>query len=193
MRSEWSEAVFADHVKARAGDPNVALRFEDESWTYDEWVRACSARAALFDAMRADGAPHIGLLLENLPDFSMWSGAAALCGATIVGINPTRRGEGLERDINHTECQLIVTETRHLELLDGLDLGAADGRVLVIDEPAYGDTLAPYAERAAPQHEGQAVRPDLPAVHLGYHRSAESGRVLAGTPRSQSPPAWRPR
>ena len=80
--------VFADLVRARVGDPNVALRFEDESWTYDEWLRACSARAALFEAMRIDGAPHIGLLLENLPDFSMWSGAAALCGATIVGIDP---------------------------------------------------------------------------------------------------------
>jgi fatty-acyl-CoA synthase len=143
-------AVFADHVKARAGDSNIALLFEDESWTYQQWVRACSARAALFEAMRVDGAPHIGLLLENVPDFSMWSGAAAMCGATIVGINPTRRGEGLERDINHTECQLIVTETRHLELLDGLDLGAADGRVLVIDEPSYGDTLAPYADAPLP-------------------------------------------
>ena len=142
--------VFADLVRARAGDPNVALRFEDESWTYDEWLRACSARAALFAAMRVDGAPHIGLLLENLPDFSMWSGAAALSGATIVGINPTRRGEGLERDINHTECQLIVTETRHLELLDGLDLGAADGRVLVVDEPSYDDALAPYADAPLP-------------------------------------------
>jgi fatty-acyl-CoA synthase len=142
--------VFADHVKARTGDPNVALLFEDESWTYDEWVRACSARAALFVAMRIDGAPHIGLLLDNVPDFSMWSGAAALCGATIVGINPTRRGEGLERDINHTECQLIVAETRHLELLDGLDLGAADGRVLVIDEPSYHHMIAPYADAALP-------------------------------------------
>jgi fatty-acyl-CoA synthase len=80
----------------------------------------------------------------------MWSGAAALSGTTIVGINPTRRGEGLERDINHTECQLIVTETRHLELLDGLDLGAADGRVLVVDEPAYDDALAPYADAPLP-------------------------------------------
>ncbi len=142
--------VFADHVKARAGDPNVALLFEDDSWTYAEWVRACSARAALFEAMRVDGAPHIGLLLDNVPDFSMWAGAAAMCGATIVGVNPTRRGEGLEQDINHTECQLIVTETHHLELLEGLELGAADGRVLVIDEPAYVDTIAPYADAPLP-------------------------------------------
>ncbi|MEX1008304.1 MAG: AMP-binding protein [Acidimicrobiia bacterium] len=144
------KGVFADHVKARAGDPNVALLFEDESWTYAEWVRACSARAALFVAMRIDGAPHIGLMLDNVPDFSMWSGAAAMCGATIVGINPTRRGAGLERDIDHTECQLIVTETRYLELLDGLDLGAADGRVLVIDEPSYDDVVEPFTDAPLP-------------------------------------------
>ena len=104
----------------------------------------CSKRCAV------DGAPHIGLLLDNVPDFSMWSGAAAIAGTTIVGVNPTRRGEDLERDINHTECQLIVTETRHLELLDGLDLGAADGRILVIDGPAYADTLAPFADAPLP-------------------------------------------
>jgi acyl-CoA synthetase (AMP-forming)/AMP-acid ligase II len=142
--------IFGDLVKARAGDTNLALRFEDESWTYDEWVRACATRAALFEAMRIPGAPHIGVLLDNVPDFSMWAGAAAMCGATIVGINPTRRGEGLERDITHTECQLIVTETRHLELLDGLDLGAADGRVMVIDEPSYPATIAPFADAPLP-------------------------------------------
>ena len=142
--------VFGDHVKARAGDSNVALLFEDDSWTYDEWVRACSARAALYEAMRVDGAPHIGVLLDNVPDFTMWLGAAAMCGATIVGINPTRRGEGLERDIVHTECQMIVTETHHLELLDGLDLGPADGRVLVIDEPEYEPILAPYLDAPLP-------------------------------------------
>jgi steroid-22-oyl-CoA synthetase len=143
--------LFGDHVKARAEDPNTALLFEDKSWTYAEWVRACAARAALFEAMRTEGAPHIGLLLDNVPDFTMWAGAAAMCGATIVGINPTRRGEGLERDITHTECQLIVTEARHLELLDGLALGPADGRVLVVDDDGYDDVLTPYTDAPLPE------------------------------------------
>ena len=77
--------------------------------------------------MAGEGEPHIGVLLDNVPEFSMWLGAAAVSGATIVGINPTRRGAELERDITHTECQLVITERRHLDLLDGLDLGAADG------------------------------------------------------------------
>ena len=114
----------------------------------------------------------------------MWSGAAALCGATIVGINPTRRGEGLERDINHTECQLIVTETRHLELLDGLDLGAADGRVLVVDEPSYADALAPYADAPLPTTKVKPSDQIFLLFTSGTTGRAEGGRVLAGTPRS---------
>ena len=46
--------AFRGHVKARADDPNLAVLFEDESWTYTEWVQACAARAALFAAMVLD-------------------------------------------------------------------------------------------------------------------------------------------
>jgi fatty-acyl-CoA synthase len=149
-------AVFGERIAARAGDTGVALRFEQSSWTYAEYVQACSVRAALFAERRVDGAPHIGVLLDNVPDFAMWLGAASLVGATIVGINPTRRGAGLERDILHTECQLIVTERQHVDLLGGLDLGAARDRVLVVDDPAYTDELAPYADATLPS---AAIRP----------------------------------
>jgi fatty-acyl-CoA synthase len=143
-------AIFAEHVAARANDAGVALRFEQSSWTYAELVQECAARAACFDALRRDGAPHIGVLLDNVPDFAMWLGAASVAGATIVGINPTRRGAGLERDILHTECQLIVTEQRHVALLDGIDLGAARGRVLVVDDPSYAASLLPYGDATLP-------------------------------------------
>jgi len=72
-------------------------------------------------------------------------------GATIVGINPTRRGVELQRDVTHTECQLVITERRHLELLEDLDLGAADGRILITDDPSYDDALAPFADAVLPE------------------------------------------
>ena len=84
------------------------------------------------------------MLLDNVPEFPMWLGAAALAGDVIVGVNPTRRGAELERDIRHADCQLIVSEARYLDLLDGLDLGAAAGRVLVVDDTDA--TLAPYRD-----------------------------------------------
>jgi fatty-acyl-CoA synthase len=143
-------ATFAEHVRARADDDNVALLFEDDSWTYREWVRESAARAALFAAMQVEGAPHVGLLLENVPDFTMWTGAAAVSGATMVGLNPTRRGAELARDITHTECQLVVTDAANRPLLDGLDLGAANERVLVIDAPEYDALLAPHRDVPLP-------------------------------------------
>jgi hypothetical protein len=72
-QDERSVPVFGDHVVARASDKNVALRFEDSSWTYAEFVQECASRAALFEALRVTGAPHIGLLLDNVPDFASGS------------------------------------------------------------------------------------------------------------------------
>ncbi len=46
-------------------------------------------------------------------------------GATVVGINPTRRGAELARDISHTDCQLIVTDGTLRSLLDDIALGSA--------------------------------------------------------------------
>lgn len=145
--------IIAEQVKARATDDRVGLLFEDQQWTYAEWVQECADRAALFEAMRVDGPAHVGVLLPNTPDFTMWLGAMAMLGGTVVGVNPTRRGEELARDIRHTDCQLIVTDREHLPLLDGLDLGAATGRVLVVDEPGYDDALAPHRGSALPDVE----------------------------------------
>ena len=53
--------------------------------------------------------------------------ARARCrGATLVGINPTRRGAELARDVQHTDCALLLTEPAHLDLL--ADAGAERGR-----------------------------------------------------------------
>ena len=65
--------IFGDLVKARAGESTVALRFEDQSWTYAEWVQACSARARAVRGDGGDGVPHVGVLLDNVPEYSMWS------------------------------------------------------------------------------------------------------------------------
>ncbi|MGD9704672.1 MAG: AMP-binding protein [Acidimicrobiia bacterium] len=149
--------TFADHVRARADDDSIALLAGDDRWTYREWCAEVAARAALWSTMQRDGPPHIGVLLENVPDFTMWLGAAAVSGATIVGINPTRRGAELARDITYTDCQLIVTERSMLPLLEGLDLGAAEGRVLVIDAPEQAAALASYRGVSLPEVDVDAA------------------------------------
>ena len=142
--------TIAELILANADSDSVAVVFEDESWTWREYVAACNERAALATELRVDGPFHIGLLFENTPEFACWLGAAALAGATAVGINPTRRGAELARDITHTDCQLVVTEASGMPLLEGLDLGLGADRVIDTDGPGYADMLAAHRGAAAP-------------------------------------------
>ncbi len=95
-----------------------AVRFEDKVWTHGEYVANCRRWANLFLARRADGPFHVGVLLDNIPEYLFAFGGAALAGATIVGLNHTRRGENLLRDIRHADVAFVVTEPRHEELID---------------------------------------------------------------------------
>jgi len=141
-------------VRARAGDDRVGLRFEDLSWTYAELIDGCAQRAAFLLAHRRPGVPfHVGVLLDNVPEFWMMLGAAALSGATLVGINPTRRGAELARDVHHTDCALLITESSHLDLLEGAGDVMAREDLFVTDMPQWGAALAPHARAALPDVE----------------------------------------
>ena len=94
-------------IRRRRGDGNTALLFEDERWTWDEHAaRARLPRARSRARRRQPGPFHIGYLFENIPELSFWLGAGAVTGATMVGINSTRRGAELATDIPYTDCQL---------------------------------------------------------------------------------------
>lgn len=108
----------ADLVMSRAGDDRPGLVFEGRAWAWAEVVE----RAADLGAWM--GRRHVGVLLDNVPDYVFLLAGAALSGAVVVGLNPTRRGEELARDIRHTDCQIVVTDRP--QLLEGLDLGGAD-------------------------------------------------------------------
>jgi fatty-acyl-CoA synthase len=109
-------------LRRNASDPAIAarpaLRFDDAVWTHGEYVAECRRWANLFLARRRPGPFHVAVLLDNVPEYLFALGGAALAGATIVGLNHTRRGENLLRDITHTDVGLIVTEPRHEELLE---------------------------------------------------------------------------
>jgi fatty-acyl-CoA synthase len=136
-------------LRDRADDDKIGYRFDDESWTWAEVVRESARRRAMLIALRRPGPFHIGVLLENVPEYLFVAGGAAFAGATIVGINPTRRGDELARDIRHTDCQLIITDRANAPLLDGLDLGTATGRILLVDDPAYAESIPPYTSLPA--------------------------------------------
>jgi fatty-acyl-CoA synthase len=146
--------TIADVLLARAGDTRVGLRFEDESWTYAELIDLCAQRAAFLLAHKPADAPfHVGVLLDNVPEFWLLLGAAALSGATLVGINPTRRGAELARDVQHTDCALLITEAGHLDLLEGAGEVVPPDALFVIDTPEWDAALAPFAGAPVPDVE----------------------------------------
>ncbi len=136
----------AELFRARRDDAHPGLRFEDSTWSWHDVVVESSTRASLANELRTDGPFHIGVLLENVPEFLFWLGGAAFAGATIVGINPTRRGAELAADIRHTDCQLIVTDGSGLDLIEGLDLGVAPECMLLVDTPGYADLLERHGD-----------------------------------------------
>ncbi len=143
--------TIAELLLARGDDDRPALLFEDQRWTWREYVQACIARAHLLLELRGPGPFHVGVLLDNVPEYPMLLGAAALAGAALVGINPTRRGAELERDIRHSDAQLLVTEERHASELAGLDLPIGPGRRFEIESEAWREAVARCEGRAAPQ------------------------------------------
>lgn len=136
----------ADLLRGRAGDDRPGLLFEDDRYSWADIVARGGQRGALALDRRRPGPFHIGVLLDNEPEYVFWIVGAALAGAAIVGINPTRRGAELAHDIAHTDCQLIVTDDAHASLLHGLDTGVPADRILNIDSAAYTATLAGYPD-----------------------------------------------
>jgi fatty-acyl-CoA synthase len=129
-------------LRARAGDPHPGLLFADDRWTWGEVVDESARRAELALRLRRPGPFHIGVCLENVPEYLFWVGAAALAGAAVVGINTTRPVDEIARDVRLTDCQLIVTNEAGLALIGGADLGMERDRILTIDSDSYASTVA---------------------------------------------------
>src|SRR5882757_2353148 len=96
----------AELVQERWNDNRPGLWFEGRVLPHHRVAARAAARAAPLADLLPPKAnpPHLGVLLDNTPEYPMWLSAAALAGAAVVGINPTRRRPELARDILHTEC-----------------------------------------------------------------------------------------
>jgi fatty-acyl-CoA synthase len=169
-------STIAALLEARAGDDHPALIFEDRTWSWSAAVAEATARSAVLKRLRDElpaGAPfHVGVLLENVAEFVWLLFGAALAGATVVGINPTRRGAELERDIRHTNCQRVFTSSDMTGLLDGLDLGAA--AVVTVDGPAYREMLEDETPAPFPD-----ARPGAESLYLLLFTAGSTGAPKA--------------
>ncbi|MDX1892974.1 fatty-acid--CoA ligase FadD1 [Mycolicibacterium sp. 050158] len=110
-------------LRTRAAQDTIAIRHGDSVWTWREHVAAAGAQAAAVIAAADPARPlHVGVLMGNTPGMLTALAAAGLGGYVLCGINTTRRGEALARDVARVDCQLLLTEPDQLHLLDGLEL-----------------------------------------------------------------------
>jgi fatty-acyl-CoA synthase len=137
--------TLAHYVLERAAEDRVGIQFEDDEWTWAEHAQISADRAAWLASLRRDGPFHVGILMENVPEFSFLLGGAVLTGAVIVGLNTTRRGSELARDIERTDCQLVVSERKFAPVFAELDLPMGADRVFVADDPSYADATSPFS------------------------------------------------
>jgi fatty-acyl-CoA synthase len=147
-----------DQLLARAQGTGAAapgLLFEDSSWTWSEVVDASCVRAAvLAEVLGPSAPPHVGVLLDNVPEFSFLLGAAGLGGSVLVGLNPTRRGQALAADVLRSDTQVVVTQASYAPLLEAVPPHV---RVLDVDSEEWAGLLAAHAGAGVPD---VAVQPD---------------------------------
>ncbi|WP_455353584.1 long-chain-fatty-acid--CoA ligase [Streptomyces sp. SYSU K217416] len=173
-----SAGTVAELVQRQWGDHRPGLRFEDTVLSHHRIASGAAARAGLLADLLPRGAePHVGVLLDNTPEFPLWLSAAALAGAAVAGLNPTRRGPELVRDILHTDCRVLITERAHLPLLDGPALPGV--RVLVTDSAEYAELLAPYAGARPGESVVGPVGPGPGSRLLLYFTSGSTGAPKA--------------
>lgn len=134
----------ADIFLARRADPRAALHFEERSWSGAELFSESAARAAWLLANHGDGPLHVGLLLDNTPEHVFWIGACALAAATLVELNPTRRGADLARDIAHTDCAFVITERCYREQVDSEAARELHARVHTVDDVELAAALQTF-------------------------------------------------
>lgn len=159
--SDFGAVSGAGHLETRRSDPTVATLLADLVEVDDRGVLwadenagppsfiswrnhiadAAALAAALRDRLDPTAPPHIGVLLGNTEFFSRVLVAAALSGIVPVGLNPTRRGAALQRNIDHADCQFVLADRSAPEAREGI--AAID-----IESPEF--TAALEAHRGAP-------------------------------------------
>jgi fatty-acyl-CoA synthase len=159
------------------------IRAEDTFVSWRNHIQdAADLAAALKDRLDPARPPHVGVLLGNTPFFSTVLVAAALSGVVPVGLNPTRRGAALQRDIDHADCQFVIADSDSAQ--DGIES-------LDVESPEWAAELATH--RGAPVQFVDADPDDLfiliftsgtsgnpKAVRCTHEKVAFPGAMLAG-------------
>ena len=132
-------------LRERTADSGPAVKYHDRVWTWREHVAESARHAAtLIDVADSARPLHVGTLLGNTPQMLTAMAAAGLGGYILCGINTTRRGDGLARDITRADCQILLTDEVHRGLIEGLDLPGV--QVFDVDSVEWAALVASAGE-----------------------------------------------
>ena len=165
----------ADLVLARLGDDRIGIRFEEDDYTWDDFARAAIRRSHFLAAHLDRAQPaHLGILLENRPEFLFWWGGAALSGTALVCMNPTRRGQELAEDVRATDCQILIVDSTTRGLIDSSALPEVE--VIDIDAHAHTEALNGFDDGRPPE---SAPAADPKTILTMQFTSGSTGRPKA--------------
>ncbi len=132
-----------------ADDDRTGLIFGDQSWTHCRGRGRGRDPSELVVGQPSTRALPCGRPLGQRARVRLLAEGAALVGATVVGANATHRGDELARDLAHTECQFLITDTSYFpwsrdRIRRGLGpIARSNDRVLIVDEKRAADGSGP--------------------------------------------------
>ncbi|MGB0437763.1 MAG: AMP-binding protein, partial [Mycobacterium sp.] len=125
-----------------------AIDTADSTVSFVSWRKHIQDGANLAALLRArldpGRPPHVGVLAGNTPFFCTVLVAAALSGIVPVGLNPTRRGAALVRDIEHADCQLVLADDP--EAVDHPVTASGSAPVLDTESRQFADELSGFTQ-----------------------------------------------
>jgi fatty-acyl-CoA synthase len=118
---------FTQLIEQRGTDPatrqRVFIRYRDDeeqihNLTYAEFYERALQYGQMIQGMRRekrgsdsrDGRFHVGVYLQNVPEFLYILGGCSFSGATLVGINNAQVGEKLAIDINRMDIEVLFVD-----------------------------------------------------------------------------------
>ena len=121
-------ASLGDSLAALSTTDDRGIRFDEEFLSWSQVVRRAHERIGAFRrwAERTGAGssgtgedrhpPHIGVLLDNSPEFVFWLCAAASSELVAVGLNDTRAPRALAADLATADVRVVVYDAGHADL-----------------------------------------------------------------------------
>ncbi len=135
---------------AQAIPNREAIRYGQQSWTYDELNRDASRCAAMLQRIGVGVGDRVGILLPNVPEYIISANAIWRAGGVAVAISPLMVAKEVSELLRATDCRYVIC----LDMLSQLIAG----------DESDGPNAAPPVQSLL-----VSIRQHLPALQqLGY-------------------------